>query len=174
MSKRFGRRQKAKLKAELDNVKDQLKWSRNLATTSQTKIDNAPYTYKLASEICQIAKNINQHFDIIKPDTRERIRQISAMQRVFKAEWHPEDERQISPIPYEHINCNPAQVFYDVQEIFNESNILEKMTVFTFKYGNERTCYQLTDEALRNTTHKEIVSSLVEHMVDGINRYQGD
>lgn len=175
MSKRFGRRQKAKLRAELEEVREDLKYSERDAAGYKAVLDKAPYTYKLAAEICQIAKNINQDFDIIQPKSRQRIRHISILQNDFNvAEWKPHDKPVKPATQGQTMVVNAAQVFKDIEEVLDQFGNFRKMKVFTFKYGNDRACLQMSDDELKYTSHQAIVDQLVTYMKTGLTMYKGE
>lgn len=176
MSKRFGRRQKAKLREELAEVKETLKYSERDAAGLKAVLDNAPHTYKLAAEICQIAKNINQDFNIIQPQTRKRIGHITMVQNICSsAVWKPHDKDLRATTPDETLNINAAQVYEDIEDVLDdERGRFQKMRVFTFKYGGDSSCLQMSEEELRYSSHQAIVDQLVAHMKTGLSRYNGE
>lgn len=177
MSKRFGRRQKARLKTEIESLQNLQVFTEARANKYEDKIDNAPNLYKMASEICRIALNINKDFNILDSRTIERVREIRIMEDLLgSVSGDISDTATIMDIcHYKVLELNVTQVFESINKIFDEkSELFKYMKVFVFDYGKHRQCIQMSDDQLRYASLDSIVKKLVVGMKNEMTRYKGE
>ena len=174
MAKRFGRRRKAKLLAEIDAIKDDLKYAERDAQANQTIINNAPNVYRVASELCQIAANINPNFSVVCPKNKSKYSLVAFSRQSFDAFSRLSLDTPVPARESEYISMHAAQIISHVEDALDNFGVFKKMITYTFRYGRDRSCMQLTAEALKHSSIEHIAQELVKHMVEGINRYQGD